>query len=324
MKAITILKPRTRGGVLKILVTGGAGYIGATLVPFLMENRHDVRVLDNLMYGGGSLLPMVRNPRFEFVRGDVRDARVVAEAMRGCDVVIHLAAIVGFPACRKFPDLAASVNVDGTQTVAEAAGRSRLVLFGSTGSNYGALVEDVCTEETPLHPLTLYGKTKTTAERTIMDRCRAVAYRFATAFGTSPRMRLDLLVNEFVYTAMKMRYLVVYEAHFMRTFIHVHDIARSFLVAIENAGKMSGQVYNVGSETMNFSKAEVCEMIRSRIDYYLHYADVGQDADKRNYVVSYKKIGDLGFATSISLQDGIAELVRAVEVLEFKTPYSNL
>jgi nucleoside-diphosphate-sugar epimerase len=309
---------------MKVLVTGGAGYIGAVLVPHLLEKRLDVRVLDNLMYGGGSLLPLVRDPRFEFVRGDVRDGRVVNEAVRGCDVVVHLAAIVGFPACRKYPDLSTSVNVDGTKVVADAAGKSRLVLFGSTGSNYGALVDDVCTEQTPLHPLTLYGKTKTAAERYIMDHCSAVAYRFATAFGTSPRMRLDLLINEFVYTAMKMHYLVVYEAQFMRTFIHVHDIARSFLFAIENARRMSGQVYNVGSEDMNYSKAEVCEMIRSKIDYYLHYADVGQDADKRNYVVSYRKIGDLGFKTTISLQEGIDELVRGVEVLEFKTPYTNL
>ena len=309
---------------MKVLVTGGAGYIGAVLVPHLLEKQIGVRVLDNLMYGGASLLPLVRDTGFEFVRGDVRDERVVREAMRGCDVVVHLAAVVGFPACRKYPDLASSVNVDGTKTVADAAGKSRLVLFGSTGSNYGALVDDVCTEETPLHPLTLYGKTKTTAERYIMEHCSAVAYRFATAFGTSPRMRLDLLINEFVYTAMKMRYLVVYEAQFMRTFIHVHDIARSFHFAIENSRRMSGQVYNVGSERMNYSKAEVCEMIRSKIDYYLHYADVGQDADKRNYVVSYRKIGDLGFKTTITLQEGIDELVRGVEVLEFKTPYTNL
>src|SRR5262245_36053347 len=230
---------------MKVLVTGGAGYIGAVLVPHLLERRHGVRVLDNLMYGGNSLLPLVRREGFEFVRGDVRDARDVREAMRGCDVVIHLAAIVGFPACRKYPDLATSINVDGTKIVAQEAGKNRLVLFGSTGSNYGALVDDVCTEETPLHPLTLYGKTKTAAERHIMERCNAVAYRFATAFGTSPRMRLDLLINEFVYTAMKMRYLVVYEANFMRTFIHVHDIARSFRFAIENDRRMSGQVYNV-------------------------------------------------------------------------------
>jgi nucleoside-diphosphate-sugar epimerase len=309
---------------MRVLVTGGAGYIGSVLVPHCLENGYRVRVLDNLMYGGGSLLPYVRNPKFEFVRGDIRDPRAVRDAVNGCDVVVHLAAIVGFPACRKYPDLATAVNVDGTTVLAEAVGRGRLVLFGSTGSNYGALVDEVCTEETPLHPVSLYGKTKTEAERRIMEGCDGVAYRFATAFGISPRMRLDLLVNEFVYTAIRMRYLVVYEAQFMRTFIHVHDIARSFLFAIEHAGRMRGQVYNVGSEDMNYSKAELCDMIRARVDYYLHYADVGQDADKRNYVVSYRKIGDLGFRTTITLEEGIDELVRGVEVLEFKTPYSNL
>jgi nucleoside-diphosphate-sugar epimerase len=309
---------------MRVLVTGGAGYIGSILVPHFLENGHKVRVVDSLMYGGASLLPYVRNRNFEFARGDIRDPRTTKDAMNGCDVVVHLAAIVGFPACRKYPELATTVNVDGTRVVADAAGRGRLVLFGSTGSNYGALVDDVCTEETPLHPLSLYGKTKTAAERYIMENCDAVAYRFATAFGISPRMRLDLLVNEFVYTAIKMRYLVVYEAQFMRTFIHVHDIARSFLFAVENANHMRGQVFNVGSEEMNYSKAELCEMIRTRVDYYLHYADVGQDVDKRNYVVSYRKISDLGFRTTIGLQEGIDELVRGVEVLEFKTPYSNL
>ena len=309
---------------MKVLVTGGAGYIGSLVIPLLLEAGHGVRVLDSLMYGGGSLLPNVRNPKFEFSRGDVRDPQVAREAMDGCDAVIHLAAIVGFPACRRHPDLATSINVEGTRVIADAAGRDRLVLFGSTGSNYGALVDEVCTEETPLNPLSLYGKTKTAAERYIMENCDAIAFRFATAFGVSPRMRLDLLVNEFVYTAIRMRYLVVYESQFMRTFIHVQDIARSFLFALDNPERMRGQVYNVGSEKMNYSKAELCEMIRARVDYYLHYADVGQDADKRNYVVSYKKIGDLGYRTSITLEQGIDELVRGVEVLEFKTPYTNL
>jgi nucleoside-diphosphate-sugar epimerase len=305
-------------------VTGGAGYIGSVLVPLLLDNGYNVRVLDNLMYGGSSLLPAVRNPNFEFVCGDVRDLRVVRDAAKGCEVVIHLAAIVGFPACRRHPELATSVNVKGTEVVAQALGHDRLVLFGSTGSNYGALVDEICTEETPLNPASLYGKTKTSAEEYIREHCDTIAYRFATAFGVSPRMRLDLLVNEFVYTALKMRYLVIYEAHFMRTFIHVHDIARSFIFGIDNADRMRGQIYNVGSEDMNYSKKELCEMIRDRTDCYLHYADVGEDADKRNYVVSYEKCDRLGFRTTITLQEGIDELMRGVEVLEFKTPYTNL
>jgi nucleoside-diphosphate-sugar epimerase len=309
---------------MRILITGGAGYIGSVLAPMLLEAGHRVRVLDSLMYGGSALLPMFRYQTFEFVKGDVRDPAAVAKAIAGCDAVIHLAAIVGFPACRLRPDLAQTVNVDGTRVVSEAAGKNRLVLFGSTGSNYGALTDEICTEETPLNPLSLYGKTKTAAELHLMEHNETIAFRFATAFGVSPRMRLDLLVNEFVHAALKMRYLVVYESHFMRTFIHVQDIARVFLFALENTSKMKGQVYNVGSEAMNFSKAQVCEMIRAKVDYYLHYAAVGQDADKRNYVVSYKRINALGYQTTISLEQGIDELVRACEALEVRTPYTNV
>jgi nucleoside-diphosphate-sugar epimerase len=307
---------------MKILVTGGAGYIGSVLVPELIGNGYQVRVLDNLMYDGAGLLAHFRRPAFEFVKGDVRDQRAVCDAVSGCDAVIHLAAIVGFPACRKHPELAQTVNVDGTQAVANAAG-GRLVLFGSTGSNYGALEQDVCTEDTPLNPLSLYGKTKTAAEAHLMENCSTIAYRFATAFGVSPRLRLDLLVNDFVHTALKLKYLVVYESHFMRTFIHVHDIARSFLFGLENAGRMVGNVYNVGSEKMNYSKAQVCEMIRQKVDYYLHFADVGEDADKRNYVVSYKKIESLGYTTTISLEQGIDELVKALQVVSAQNPFSN-
>jgi nucleoside-diphosphate-sugar epimerase len=309
---------------MKLLVTGGAGYIGCVVVPLLLEQGYQVRVLDNLMYTGAGLLPNFRNPRFEFLVGDIRDERVMADAVKGSDAIIHLAAIVGFPACRKYPELAQTVNVDGTKVVAKSAGRDRLVLFGSTGSNYGALEQDVCTEDTPLNPLSLYGKTKTAAEQHLLENCNTIAYRFATAFGVSPRMRLDLLINDFVYTALKMRYLVIYEAHFMRTFIHVCDIARSFLYGIENASRMQGQVFNVGSEEMNYSKAQVCEMIRRKVNCYLHYADVGEDADKRNYVVSYQKIKRFGFQTTIGLEEGIDELVQAVKVLDARNIYSNV
>ena len=308
---------------MKLLITGGAGYIGCVLVPLLLEGGYQVRVLDNLMFGGTGLLPHFGNPHFEFVKGDIRDERAVRDAMHGCDVVIHLAAIVGFPACRKFPDLAQTVNVDGTKVVARVAGSKRLVLFSSTGSNYGAIVDEICTEETPLRPLTIYGKTKTAAETFLREHCNTIAYRFATAFGLSPRMRLDLLVNDFVYTAMKMRQLVVYEAHFMRSFIHVYDISRSIVFAIENAQHMQGQVYNIGSESMNFSKGQVCEMIRQKVDFYLHYAEVEEDPDKRDYVVSYRKIHELGFDTTIGLDEGIDQLVRGLEVVDVKNEYSN-
>lgn len=309
---------------MKILVTGAAGYIGSVLVPALLEKGHHVRALDNLTYTGTSLLPYFRNNKFEFVKGDVREEQVMRDAVRDRDAVVHLAAIVGFPACRKAPQLAEDVNWNASKLLGDLAGRDRLVLYGSTGSNYGAVTDGVCTEETPLNPLSLYAQTKASAEKYLLENCRTVAFRFATGFGLSPRMRLDLLVNDFVNTAMKMRYLVVYESHFMRSFIHVSDMARAFVFALDNSNRMEGQIYNVGSESMNYSKAQVCELIRKQVDYYLHYADVGEDPDKRHYVVSYKKISDLGYRTQVDLECGIAELVRGMPLLDFRTPYSNV
>jgi nucleoside-diphosphate-sugar epimerase len=309
---------------VKVLVTGGAGYIGTTLIPLLLERGHAVTVYDSLTYGGDPLLPYFRKPTFEFVFGDVRNRQDLETACRGKDVVIHLAAIVGFPACRKDPELAASVNVDGTRNVVAATSGEQLVLFGSTGSNYGALVDAVCTEETPLNPVSVYGKTKTKAEQILMESGRGIAYRFATAFGVSPRMRLDLLVNDFVYQAVTQKYAVVYESHFMRTFIHVEDMARAFLFAIDNIGRMKGQVYNIGSEGMNYSKRHVCDMIHAATGAYFHYADIGEDADKRNYIVSYSKVGSLGYRTTVGIEEGIRELVSAYRAIHIRNPYSNV
>ena len=308
---------------MKVLVTGGAGYVGTALIPQLLEKGHTVRVIDSLMFGGDQLLPFFRNARFEFQRGDIRDAEAVKQAVRDCDAVIHLAAIVGYPACRKEPDLARTVNIDGTRNIVDAVSKDQLVMYASTGSNYGT-VEEICTEETPLNPLSLYGQTKTLAECMIMEECGGIGYRFATAFGVSPRLRLDLLINDFTFRALSQGYLVVYEKHFMRTFIHVHDMGRAFVFGLEHAGAMKGQVYNIGSETMNFSKQDICEVIQRHVECYVHYADVGEDADKRNYVVSYAKVNALGYDTSIGVDDGIAELVRALKVISFKTPYTNV
>lgn len=283
-----------------------------------------MRVLDNLMYGGEDLLPHFRNPKFEFIKGDIQEESTVREAMRDVDIIIHLAAIVGFPACRKFPQLAKEVNVNGTKNIAKHWQKGQLVIFASTGSNYGALVDEICTEEAPLNPLSLYGKTKTVAERYLLENCNTITLRFATGFGVSPRLRLDLLINDFVYQAVKVRHLVVYEKHFTRSFIHVYDMARAFLFGIENADRMKNNVYNVGSENMNCSKEDICTAIKKRVDFYLHFAEFGKDADQRNYVVSYNKIHFLGYNTTISIQEGIDELVKVMQAIKIINPYSNV
>jgi len=309
---------------MKILLTGGSGYIGTALTPMLLEQGHEVTNFDSLLITGYATIPFFRHPNYSFIKGDIRDKESLKKVVEGQDIIIHLAAIVGFPACSKDPSLAYTTNVEGTQNLTDLIKPSQYVLFGSTGSNYGALVDGVCTEETPLNPLSLYGKTKTEAERMLMEKGNATAYRFATAFGISPRLRLDLLVNDLTHQAVKQKHMVVYEANFMRTFIHVHDIARSFMFAIDNRDKMIGEVFNVGDDRMNFSKREVCEMIVKKTNAYVHYADVGEDADKRNYIVSYDKINKLGFQTTISLDEGIEELIKAVQVVENKNPYANI
>jgi len=307
----------------KVLITGGAGYVGTTLIPQLLEKEYNITVFDNLMFGGDYILPFFRHPNFHFIEGDIRDENALRHACKRADVIIHLAAIVGFPACRTEPELAKSVNVDGTRNLVKVTSNNQLIIYASTGSNYGA-VEDVCTEESPLNPLSLYGQTKTLAERMLMEERNTISWRFATAFGVSPRMRLDLLINDFTYKALTQGYLVVYESHFMRTFIHVHDMGRAFLFGIENQDKMAKNIYNVGSEKMNYSKKNICEIIKEKTGTYVHYADIGEDQDKRNYVVSYKKLNDLGYDTTIDVETGVTELVNALKVIKFKTPYSNV
>ena len=308
---------------MNILITGGAGYIGTTVTPLLLGEGYSITIIDNLMFGGDSIIPFFRNPSFSFIKGDIRDKKLMKEAIQDKDVVIHLAAIVGYPACRKDPELARSVNIGGTKVISSLLSGNQVVLFGSTGSNYGA-VEEVCTEETPLDPLSLYGETKSYAEQYLLKNNKTIAYRFATGFGISPRLRLDLLVNDFTYKAITQGYVVVYEKHFRRTFIHVHDMARAFLLAIENIDSMAEQVFNVGSEKMSYSKQDICEMIRSKTDAYFHYADIGEDKDKRDYIVSYEKVKSLGFDTTISVQKGIDELIEGLKAVEYKTPYTNI
>ncbi len=307
----------------KILVTGGAGYVGTSLIPQLLAEGHKVRVIDNLMFGGDQLINFMRNKNFEFMKGDIRNKMQLKEALKGRDAIVHLAAIVGFPACRMNPKLAKEVNYEGTKNIADLASKNQLITFASTGSCYGAVM-DICTEKTPLNPLSLYGQTKVLAENYLLKKHDPVILRFATAFGLSPRLRLDLMINDFTYKALTQQYLVVYEKNFMRTFIHVHDMGRAFLMSINKAAKMAGEVYNVGSASLNFSKEDICNKIKKHVDCFVHYADVGEDQDKRDYEVSYKKIKKLGFDTTITVDEGIREMIPAFHIINAKLPYGNV
>jgi nucleoside-diphosphate-sugar epimerase len=242
----------------KIFITGGAGYIGTSLIPLLLERDYEVTVYDSLIFNNGDkLIPYYGNKNFNFIYGDIRDKDKLKESILDHDVIIHLAALVGFPICREKGETESyDVNTVGTQNVIDCLNDSQYLLYGSTGSNYGE-VDGICTEETELNPLSIYGKTKTLSEKLVMNRNNSTAFRFATAFGLSPRLRLDLLVNDLAYKAIKEGYAVIYESHFLRTFIHVKDIARVFIFAIDNHKEMTNNTFNVGSNKMNFSKKEI-------------------------------------------------------------------
>ncbi len=307
----------------KILVTGGAGFVGSVLVEFLLSAGHTVTVFDNLMYRQHTFLPHFINPHFEFIQGDIRDAAAVFAALRGADVVVHLAALVGAPLCEQRKHMAEEVNVGGTRTVLDACSPEQFVLFASTGSNYGK-VDTLCTENSPLNPLSVYSITKTRAEELVMARGNAISYRFATGFGLSPRLRLDLLPNDYVHQAIKNGTLIVYERGALRTFIHVRDMARAFLHAIDNYERMKNNVYNVGSNDMNFSKEDLARLVQKHVDFYLHFAEFGADPDKRDYEVSYDKLAATGFRTSITMEHGITELVKGMRTVPGFNPYINV
>ena len=309
---------------MKVLITGGAGYIGTSLTPLLLNKGYHVKAIDNLSFGGEALIPFFSYPNYSFQKSDIRDVSSMKQALDGIDCIIHLAGIVGYPACRKYPKESREINLDANRLLLDLASKEQLILYASTGSTYGELIGELCTETTPLNPLTDYGKQKMEAEEMIMNRGNAVSFRFATAYGVSPRLRLDLLINDFTFKAVKDKTLIVYEKHFMRTFIHVRDMAKSFLFALEHFDTMNDEVYNVGDNAQNFSKEQICFMIREKIEYYLHFAEIGKDLDQRNYMVSYKKISDLGFQCNTSVSEGIDELLKVADVVEIKSPFSNV
>lgn len=309
----------------KVLVTGGAGYIGSTLVPTLLDAGYEVEVVDNLLFKQTSLISCFSSPHFKFTKGDVCNQDLMGEKLKSADIIIPLAAIVGAPACKENPRLTELVNFESTQFLLSKLSPNQKVLFPTTNSGYGIGEKGkFCTEESPLRPVSLYGRLKVKIEEKILQTKNAISFRLATVFGASPRMRIDLLVNDFVYRAYHDRYLVLFEEHFKRNYIHVKDVAKAFLFGIEHFDQMKGQAYNVGLSSANLSKKELCETIQKFLpDFYFHCASIGEDPDKRDYIVSNEKLEKLGWSAERSLEEGIQELVSLYQFLK-ANEYRNI
>jgi nucleoside-diphosphate-sugar epimerase len=302
---------------LRILVTGGAGYLGSTLVPALLEAGHAVTVLDNFMFRQAPLAHVCAHPDFDVVRGDCRDAAVLKPLLAKADIAIPLAALVGAPLCNNDQTGAVSINRDAVRTLLGLLAKDQRVLMPVTNSGYGVGEPGKeCTEESPLRPLSLYGRTKVEAEELVLGRDNGMSFRLATVFGMSPRMRIDLLVNDFVHRAVTDRAVVLFEPHFKRNYIHVRDVARAFLHSIANFSTMKNRPYNVGLSDANLSKMELCQRIQAHVPGFVFLeAPIGEDPDKRDYIVSNARIEATGFKPAHSLDAGIAELVKGYRMI---------
>ena len=310
---------------MNILVTGGAGYIGSVLVPNLLENNHTVTVIDNFMYKQTSLVSSISNPNFELVFGDVRDSNLMLKLLSKADLVIPLAAIVGAPACEKDAIAAQSVNKDSMIWLIDKLSSNQRILMPTTNSAYGSGDHDnLCDENSELKPLSLYAKDKVTVEKALMNFTNATSFRLATVFGISPRMRLDLLVNNFVFRAVSDGFIVIFEGHFKRNYIHLHDVVSAFNMAIKSENDFRGEIFNVGLSEANLSKIQLCDEIKKILPSFTYLeAPYGKDPDQRNYIVSNAKIEALGFKPTKSLQIGLRELVKGIKMYDSK-PYTNL
>lgn len=302
---------------MKILITGGAGYLGSILCEHMLDAGFSVTVLDSLIYGEQNLNHLCADPGFEFVRGDARDESILRPLVKNADVIIPLAAIVGAPACDLDPYMATSVNRDAIALLCKMRSKEQLLVYPTTNSGYGAKTGDVfCTEESSLDPISLYGRTKVEAEDIVLSAGNSITLRLATVFGMSPRPRLDLLVNHFTYAAFFDGYLVIFEKDFKRNYVHIRDVADCFIHCITQPDKMLGRPFNVGLDDANLSKEELALKIREHLPrFYIHFSEVGSDPDKRNYVVSNQRLRDAGFTARRSLDDGIRELIKGYSLL---------
>ena len=302
---------------MNILITGGAGYIGSVLVPKLLELGHSVTVIDNFKYRQPSLVDACAYEKFSIVRGDARDASLLREHVSAADTIIPLAAIVGAPLCDADQVAAKTLNADAIETLVSLASKDQQIVMPVSNSGYGVGEHgSFCTEESPLKPISLYGRTKVAAEEMVLERENSISFRLATVFGMSPRMRTDLLVNDFVYRAVKDRFIVIFEGHFKRNYIHIQDVANVFLHSLVNFETMKGKAYNVGLEDANLSKVELAQKIQKYVsDFQYFEAPIGEDPDKRDYIVSNKRILDTGFQPQHTLDMGIQELCKGYSIL---------
>lgn len=301
----------------KILVTGGAGYIGSILVPELLTRGYRVTVLDSLLHGQFSLLDCCANSKFDFIKGDICNEELMSALIPQFDTIIPLAAIVGAPACKINPTVTQLVNHNAHMKIVKKVSTSQKVIFPTTNSGYGIGEKNAfCTEESPLRPISEYGKTKVAVEKAFLDKGNAITFRLATVFGISPRMRMDLLVNDFVYRAYKDRFIILFEEHFRRNYIHIRDVARAFIFGINNYDKMKGEPFNVGLSTANLTKKQLCEKIKEYVpEFYIQSSPIGEDPDKRDYLVSNDKIESLGWEPKYTLDMGIVELLKGYRIL---------
>lgn len=308
-----------------ILITGGAGYIGSTLVPDLLSKKHKVTVIDNFMYDQTSLATSIRDRNFEIIFGDVRDESLMKKLVSKADIIIPLAAIVGAPACDKDPVMAQSINKDSILWLLEQVSRSQQVIMPTTNSAYGSGDKNnFCDENSPLNPLSLYARDKVVVEKSLLEHENSTSFRLATVFGISPRMRLDLLVNNFTLRAITDGFVIVFEGHFKRNYIHILDVVQAFNLAIEKKDQFKSQIFNVGLSEANISKIELCQEIKKIVpDFVFLEAPLGKDPDQRNYIVSNKKIEALGFSPAVSLQAGLNELVKGLKMFNHK-PFTNV
>lgn len=310
---------------MRVLITGGAGYLGSVLTKALLDRGWHVAVLDNFLFSQNSLLDCCHHENFSVVRGDCRDESVLKQLVADKDVIIPLAAIVGAPLCNQDKTAAMTVNFEAIRLLCRLASPSQQIILPITNSGYGiGEAGKFCTEETPLKPLSLYGETKVRAEQVVLDRGNSITFRLATVFGVSPRMRMDLLVNDFVYRAVTDRTAVLFEGHFKRNFIHIRDVAKVFIHGIENFETMRDRPYNVGLEDANLSKVELCQLIQKILPQFVFLeAPIGEDPDKRDYIVSNARILATGFCPDWNISKGVHELIKCYTCIK-KLGYANV